>query len=54
MKTFVVFAVRIVLVGILFCPLAMAAPPMPNDVQIVKPDPSLQKWPCPSCVCFNR
>ncbi len=43
MKTFVVLAVSIVLMGILFCPLAMAAPPMPNDVQMVEPDPSLPK-----------
>ncbi len=43
MKTFVVLAVSIVLVGILFCPVAMAAPPMPNDVQMVEPDPSLPK-----------
>ena len=43
MKTFVVLAVSIVLVSILFCPLAIAAPPMPNDVQIVEPDPSLPK-----------
>ena len=43
MKTFVVLAVSIVLVSILFCPMAMAAPPMPNDVQMVEPDPSLPK-----------
>jgi hypothetical protein len=43
MKTFVVLAVSIVLVSILFCPLAMAAPSMPNDVQMVQPDPSLRK-----------
>jgi hypothetical protein len=43
MKTFVILAVSIVLAGILFCPLAMAAPPIPNDVQMVKPDPSLPK-----------
>ncbi len=43
MKTIVVLAVSIVLVSIFFCPLAMAAPPMPNDVQIVEPDPSLPK-----------
>ncbi len=43
MKTFVVSAVSIVLVGILFCPMAMAAPSMPADLQIVQPDPSLPK-----------
>src|SRR5512139_876195 len=43
MKTFVVLTVSVVLVGVLFCPLAMAAPPIPNDVQIVQPDPSLPK-----------
>jgi hypothetical protein len=43
MKTFVVLAVSIVLVSILFCPIAMAAPPIPNDVQMVEPDPSLPK-----------
>ncbi len=43
MKTFVVLAVSIVLAGILLCPLAMAAPSMPNDVQMVEPDPSLPK-----------
>ncbi len=43
MKTFVVLAVSIVLVSILPCPVAMAAPSMPNDVQMVEPDPSLPK-----------
>jgi hypothetical protein len=43
MKTFVVLAVSIVLVSILFCPLVMAAPPMPADLQIVQPDPLLPK-----------
>jgi hypothetical protein len=43
MKTFVVLAVSIVLVGILFCPMVMAATPMPDDLQIVQPDPSLPK-----------
>jgi len=43
MKTFVLWAVSIALVGILFCPMVMAAPPMPDDVQIVQPDPSLPK-----------
>lgn len=43
MKIFVVLAVGIVLVSILFCPLAMAAPPMPNDVKMVQPDSSLPK-----------
>jgi hypothetical protein len=43
MKTFVVLAVSIVLVSILFCPMVMAAPPMPDNLQIVQPDPSLPK-----------
>ena len=43
MKTLVVLAVSIVLVGIFFCPMVMAAPTMPADVQIVQPDPSLPK-----------
>jgi hypothetical protein len=43
MKTFVVLAVSIVLVGILFCPMVLVAFPMPDDVQIVQPDPSLPK-----------
>ena len=43
MKTFVVLAVSIVLVGIFFCPMAMSAPSMPADLQIVQPDPSLPK-----------
>jgi hypothetical protein len=43
MKTFVVLAVSIVLVSILFCPMVMAAPSMPADLQIVQPDPSLPK-----------
>ena len=43
MKTFVLSAVSTVLVSILFCPMAMSAPPMPSDLQIVQPDPSLPK-----------
>jgi len=43
MKTFVVLAVSIVLVGIFFCPTILAAPSMPVDLQIVQPDPSLPK-----------
>ncbi len=43
MKTIVVLAVSIVLVSILFCPMVMAAPSMPDDLQIVQPDPSLPK-----------
>jgi len=43
MKTFIVLAVSVVLVSILFCPMVMAAPSIPNDVQIVQPDPSLPK-----------
>jgi hypothetical protein len=41
MKTLVVLAVSIVLVGIFFCPVVMSAPSMPTDVQMVQPDPSL-------------
>jgi hypothetical protein len=43
MKTFVASAVSIVLVSILFCPMVMTAPSMPDDVQIVQPDPSMPK-----------
>ncbi len=43
MKTFVVLAVSIVLVSIFFCPMVMAAPSMPDDFQMVQPDPSLPK-----------
>jgi hypothetical protein len=43
MKTFAILAVSIVLVGILFCPMAMSAPSMPTDLQMVQPDPSLPK-----------
>ena len=32
-----------VLVSILFCPMVMTAPSMPDDVQIVQPDPSMPK-----------
>jgi hypothetical protein len=43
MKTLVVLAVSIVLVSILSCPMAIAAPSMPSDLQMVQPDPSLPK-----------
>jgi len=43
MKTIVVSAVSIVLVSIFFCPMILAAPSMPADLQIVQPDPSLPK-----------
>ena len=43
MKAFVVLAVGIVLVGIFFCPMVMAAPSRPADLQMVQPDPSLPK-----------
>jgi hypothetical protein len=44
MKTIVVLAVSIVLVGILFCPMVMSVPRfMPDDLQMVQPDPSLPK-----------
>ena len=43
MKTLVALAVSVVLVSILLCPMVMAADPMPDDVQIAQPDPSLPK-----------
>jgi hypothetical protein len=43
MKTFVVLAVSTVLVSIFFCPMVMAAPSMPDGLQMVQPDPSLPK-----------
>ena len=43
MKRFVLLAVSVPLVGILFCPMVMAAPSMPSDLQMVQPDPSLPK-----------
>jgi hypothetical protein len=43
MKKLVVLATSFVLGSILFCPMVIAAPPMPNDVQIVQPDPSVPK-----------
>ncbi len=43
MKTFVLSAVSIVLVSILFCPMAMAAPTIPNDVKMVQPHASVPK-----------
>jgi hypothetical protein len=43
MKTFVVFAVSIVLVSIVFCPMVTAFPTLPADLQMVQPDPSLPK-----------
>ena len=43
MKTIVVLAVSIVLVSILFCPMAIAVPTMPADLQMVQPDSSLPK-----------
>jgi hypothetical protein len=43
MKTFVVSAVSIVLVSIFFSPMVMSAPSMPDDLQMVQPDPSLPK-----------
>jgi hypothetical protein len=33
----------VVLVTILFCPMAIAVPTMPADLQMVRPDPSLPK-----------
>ncbi len=43
MKTFFLLAVRIVLVSISFSPMTIAAPPMPNDVKMVEPAPSIPK-----------
>jgi hypothetical protein len=43
MKTLIVLAVTTVLLSTLFCPIVIAAPSMPDDVQIVQPDPSLPK-----------
>ena len=43
MKTLVVLTVSAVSVSILFCPMVMAVPAMPGDVQIVQPDPSVPK-----------
>ena len=43
MKASAVSAVSLALVSILLCPMAMAAPPMPDDVKMVEPDPSLPK-----------
>ncbi len=43
MKRIVVLAVGIVLVSILSCRMAMAAPPIPSDVKIVQPHASLPK-----------
>ena len=43
MKTFVMLAVSIVLMGISFCPLVRAATSVPDDVQMVQPNPSLPK-----------
>jgi hypothetical protein len=43
MKTFVVLAVSILLVSILFCPMVLAVPTMPADLQVIQPDPSLPR-----------
>ena len=43
MKTLVVLVGSVVLVSILFCPMVVAAPSIPSEVQIVQPDPSLPK-----------
>ncbi len=43
MKAFVLESLSIILMSIFFCPIVMAAPPMPNDVQMVEADPSLPK-----------
>lgn len=41
MKLYIVMSV--ILASILSCIVAIAAPPMPNDVQMVQPNPSLPK-----------
>jgi hypothetical protein len=43
MKTFTALAIGFMLANFLFCPIVIAAPPMPSEVQIVQPDPSLPK-----------
>jgi hypothetical protein len=43
MKTVTVFAISIMWLSFLFCPMVIAAPPMPNEIQIVQPDLSLPK-----------
>ena len=43
MKIFIPLAISILLASILFCPMGRAAPPIPDYVQIVSPDPSLPK-----------
>ncbi len=43
MKTSIVLAVSIVSVSILFSTMVMSLPSMPDDVQMVQPDPSLPK-----------
>ena len=43
MKAFGVSTVSIALASILFCPMAMSAPSMPADLQMVEPDPSLPR-----------
>ncbi len=35
--------ISIILASIFFCPIVMATLPMPNDVEMVEPDPSLPK-----------
>jgi len=35
--------ISIILASIFFCPIVMATPPMPNDVEMVEPDPSLPR-----------
>ena len=43
MKRFVLLAVSIALVSIFLCPMVIAVPSMPADLQMVQPDPSLPK-----------
>ena len=43
MKRFVLLAVNILSVSILFCTMAIAAPSLPDDVQMVQPNLSLPK-----------
>ncbi len=43
MKTFVLLAVSILLVSIVFCTMVIAVPSLPDDVRMVQPNPSLPK-----------
>jgi len=45
MKILVVLASSVVWGSILFCPMVIAAPPVPSEVQIVQPDPDPVRSP---------